>query len=365
MPTFAYYSSGEKEDGEYTLPETKTVVKAESLTYPTEFDFNYYIQKRDNFDRSCPDYWEWEHFRKYCKAVYNLYLSALKQFCEKFNVEKAAFNLPDCLTLATSFKDLELARNDLREAEQKLYMQFNKSNRSIKAKINKFAPLKKLKQYASEALSLYYVLTEELYLKSAIKFKKFYENYDFNTDLDNLLCFRSCVLLERQTRLFVKPDLLTDKHHLHNPDLYADVNFVEIYNKLCNLTNAFTTDFYSAKLQELAPKIDELKTNKNYSNIITLYENFDFINLLMYHVNHIARYFINRGDVIYDCFSTAEGINGNVYEMAKNYLKFIVNIVPQAEALSPVFKKDIDKLVEKLSVCLKDAKNVYDQSTEY
>ncbi len=362
MSTHAYYSSGENLDGEYVLPEYAHAAKPTEIVYPPEFDYKYYYQKRDSFDRSCPDYWEWELFRKYCKAVYKLYVSAINAFCEKFNVEKTAFNVPNCIVEETQIKDIEFARNELREAEQKLYMQFNKSNRSIKAKINKFAPLKKLRQYAGEALTLYYVLTEELYLKSAIKFKNYYLNYNFDADLDNLLCFRNCVILERQTRLYIKPDLLTDKHHLHNADIYDGVNFAENYNNLCQITNAFNTDFYSKKLIDIEPKIEELKNNKNYYNIITLYENFDYINLLIYHVNHISKYNKNKNFVTFACFETAEGINGNVFELAQGYLKFIVGIQAQAEALCPTFKKDVDKLIEKLTNCLQDANEVYEKS---
>ncbi len=361
--SYAYYSSGEKIDGEYHLPETGTIKKVEPelIVYPKEFDFEYYKSMRDKYNSSCPDYWEWETFRLYCKACSAMLKQVSFEFCKKYNVEIGKLNLPSFITGEEQHENLEDLQTNLAASEAKISSQFSRSNRKVQAKLNKHRALEKLRDYAALTWMLYYAVNEN-YLTTALKFKKIYESLNFDEDLNVIRALRGVLIMKRNANALTQ-DMLIDKRHNRSSDLYSSVDARAIYNDLAVCAGADGLDRYDEILEELKPRLEILKTDKRYAHLIYFYENYDYLNKLILNIDKIAATYNNWSFDRCGVFRNVEGFTGDIYAKAQSFLE-IIDIIKQ-NITEPLFVNDVLKAEEKLKICLENARDAYVRSNVY
>ncbi len=362
MSTHAYFSSGENIDGEYTLPEMTQKVKPEEIIYPKEFDFSYYRSKRDVYDKSNSGYWEWEYFKQYSKSAYEFYSAVNLEFCKRFNLSIYDLDLPKCVQQTKISADLDTLANNLKDAENKLCNQYNIGRRTVSGKLNKHSTLKRLRDEIAQTWVIYFCLTENLFLKAGLNFKKLYSNLNINNDIDVLRCYRGCKIMQRNLSVYVKKNLLTNKHHNLREELYSDFDAKAYYNELLMCLGLFNEEDYAEILNYIAPQIEALQENETMRNIIDFYDTFDYVNLLIFYINKIANNYKNSDFVRYMVFNDIEGIEGNIYLQASNYLKNLSAIITQVKDANEIFYNDMLELKNKLDFALENAKEVYERS---
>ena len=182
-----YYMGGDRDDfGNYTptvvKPKFKTKTQFEikkGIELPAEFDPDFYTQKQSEFGKFSPDYWEWKKFSDFSSAVYAFYRQAVMQFYEKFPPKSPLSKLEET-AIGIKKEDLHELANNVKAAENNLISQFDKSSRSLSAKIKKYAQLMRLREYAAQAWVMFEAINKKLYVADAVKFKNRYNNFNLN-----------------------------------------------------------------------------------------------------------------------------------------------------------------------------------------
>ncbi len=362
MSTHAYYSSGERnEQGEWERPEVGSFARTPQpeIVYPKEFDFEYFKSERDKFGHYSQDYWEWEAFRIYCKATSALLKQTAFEFCKKYSIKIEELNLPSFIDGSLQPESFELLKENMQNAEVRLFKQFDKSNRTIQARLTKNKTLQKLVNYAAKTWVMCYAL-EGNYFSNALNYKKAVNNFDLDNDVELLRAFRATLIMKRRSDK-IKPNLIIDKEHQRIPEIYSKVDARAIYNELAISVGVLQLTDYDNILSDLEPRMQPLRSNKIYAHLIYFYENYDFIKWLIINMNRIV---MNYNSTSFDrcgVFQNVEGFNGDIYEKAESVLQVLQIIKDNVS--DPILINDVDKMEQDLIDCLENAKEVHYRST--
>lgn len=356
----SYYYGGDRDDANnyssndwrsakkiFDKPLSKKVAPQPSVTFkiPSCFDEDFYNDHAHKYSKSSEDYWEWKKFCGYAIEVYSFFRQAAVEFYSKYPpVEK----LPDFVDLKLKQENLQEVLEHVMSAENTVIMQFNRSRRTLKAKLDSIKRLREVRDYAAMAWLMHYASTANLYIKDAINFKNAIDKqYNFNDDLDVIKTFRGCHILKQKTNLAIKPNLLTTK--LQRPqDLYADVDATKIINNLLKTVGGYDLASYDMILSNITDRIEELKENSNYAPLIYFYENYAKMKRYISYVKN-KMFFVQDKDIFKNLKNFTDYIhkflnaNENLDEILKRDL---INFVKEAEEILTSFAEDYAKIFE-------------------
>lgn len=360
--SFAYYSSGEKDDetGEYIKPEKwdKNVninlgeikeSKQEVSHFPPEFDPEYYIEKQNNA-KIDSEKWDWIKYAQYAQAVFNMYKNVAYKFYTKYADNIKNMNLPDFVLDNSNQTDIDILAKKLDNSEKELIAQFSRYGRTVSAKINRHKRLENLQNYAVFGWIMYHILNHSLGipLNNSIRFKSVYENMNEDNAIDLIRIYRGCKILQRNYRIYVRNNFMEKQGHY----LYKDIDIKEKYDELVKNLNGITSKECEAILQRIRPKIASLKNqNSSLKNLIDFYHRYDDIQRTIYEINRINNEWIqNKGWYVFCDSSYSDG--QDVYKRGENYKRFCEQVKNNCSQYDEIFVKDIEKLLNELNEAL-------------
>lgn len=318
--------------------ETKLVV-------PEEFDFAFYDAQKKGLDSSNPDFWGWDAFKWYANAVFKFFRQECAQFYAKFPLQ-AGFELPDFVNLNVKPVDIDKVVETLNQSEATLLRQFDFAHvshpRKVQAQINKNPKLKRVRDYAGKAYIMLLANAKKLYFADAIKFKNIFNSFNLEDEQDILKAYRGCQVMSYYANKAINNKMLNK--FLKLPEkIYGQFNAVAQTNNLLESVGAFKTTDYAAILEEITPKLQNLKQNANDANLVQIYKNFAWLNNLAEQIKTYA----TTG------YFNAEFENASIEELVKNGTKWS-NFLQKVYSLTkePLFKHDINNLMQALNSAL-------------
>lgn len=284
-----YLYASRKNTSKVISEEKKESLFANESNLPSELNDEYYdnyIEKYTNRDR---EYWDWLYIRKYMEKVRIFYLALSNVLYRKFEpINKSS--LPKFINLeligAIDINDLA---SQLSNAEKELSQQFNKfKERSVVSSyFNKYNPLKRLQLLGAKAWTMYHMLNKDLPVRDVIKFTdshKRFLNSGFHNDEDLITMYRGATIVNREVRLYVKPNLLSERHPFAN--LYDDIASDEVYNELISSIGGYTTDEYDNIMTYVLEYLgDKVGSDNDINELISFYNSYDEIYKNIYDIN--------------------------------------------------------------------------------
>ena len=380
----AYHSSGERDEetGEYrkpdkwdknsselwktmlSVPEAEPEIVKTKQDLPKEFDEDYYIEKRDRYSRESyirdsVDYWCWERYRTYANAVFNFYRAVASQFYATYAPD---MELPGILDTKSQNDNIDELAVLLDDQERKLMSQFTKSNRTVRAKINKHTTLARLESYATKAWLMYHVCKGDIAIpvRNAIGFTRFYAQADRSDDIDMIRIYRGCQLLQRNFRLYIKSKFLFKQDHFLYTDVDARIPFNEILESI-NVINIQKNDEIQT---EISPDIERLKEkDMKFRFLIDFYRAFDDMQHTLYEIDYITHKYRespSEGISLYSLSSYGVGVD--VFDRGLKYYKWCKIESSKYDDIDDLFANDIKKMIDRLYSSLTDAKDIYNHT---
>ncbi len=358
-----YYNGGDRDDvNNYSASNwkkpaknvTTPISKPETVKFiiPDCFDEDFYIKNREKFSNSSLDYWEWTKFLRFSNAVYSFYRQMSAEFYSNYTPIKP---IPEFIDLKLKKENLDDILTSINYAENQLIEQFDKSRRTLKAKVNTIKPLKEVVNYAATAWIMYFANTENLYIKNSINFKNKYAEYDFENDLDILKAYRGCVVMKYLTSKVIDENLITEKINRSNK-IYGNIDAEKLTNQLLETVGGFTTYDYNKIQEELLEKLENL--NPEYDNLVWFYKNYIKMQETAKKVQEITE---NNKLLL----STSFEVDGeNLYEKLAEFYVFALNLLDD-ESLDDVFKQDLNIFAKKLGKITKESRETYLQTQDY
>lgn len=376
----AYYSSGERDEetGEYIKPKlwdnrailnkTQADEKQEEpkakptfAPLPKEFDNDYYIERRDKYDRHTSQYWDWEYFRRYAKEV----LCSYKNMAGYLYTTMPPIDpgdVPNFVDITKPPED-EIDIDDLIVAESQLIRQFARSKRTIQAKINKHSALSRLQMYAAKTWVMYFALTGKVPIKDNVSVKTNYTNLD-KGDIEQVLkMYRSVKLLEFYIKRYV-PRAILGKYKETYREVYKTLSFDEIYDEIIKSVGGATLDDCIDIEKELSPSlVSTAESDQRIKSLLKFYNSY----LQMRHMankTNIRTYMWNNGDKGRFIYSGDDGedTGKDFYQESKKYLKACLKLKSKLNENDMPFYKDVCKICNELQEAIQNATDAYNIS---
>lgn len=359
----AIYLGGDREDNNNYTSDNWKSLKADpnqdliKITLPLEFDVDYYLEKREEFGKYSPDYWEWTKFKNYALSVFEFFRHVVAAFYNKYPIADSK-NLLSFVDLKLKQKNLDSLADAVENSQAELLKQYSRSNRKIKAKINRYEPLKRLRKYAASAWIMFYALKQNLFVNEAIKFKNSYSKLDLNNDIDVLKAFRGATLIKYNLKKLVGNQFLTQTLKLPH-DIYGDVDGISLFNNILKSVNGFGYNDYDLILNSVFEKVEVLKQKEAYSSLINIYKNYGYINNLIMQIAKLSNSFYSKTNTHYGLFIDEAG-----EDLVKhaNIISALVSKVLKTQ-LDPLFVKDLTKIKTKLENVLDYSAQAYAETS--
>lgn len=356
--------------------EKKESLFANTNELPIELNNDYYdnyIEKYTNRDR---EYWDWLYIKKYMEKLRIFYLALSNVFYRRFEpIDKSS--LPKFINLELiGVLDINDLASQLSSAEKELSQQFNKfKERSVVSSyFNKYNPLKRLQLLGAKAWTMYHMVNKDIPVRDVIKFTESHKRFldsGFHNDEDLITMYRGATIVNREVKLYVKPNLLSKRHSFAN--LYDDIASDEIYNELISSIGGYTTHDYGDIMSYVLDYLgDKVYTDNEINELISLYNSYDEIYKNIYDTNAktnelnllksqqtVQRLPIFSYDARYE-----DGGSFDMYETCIEDVNRIKHILSTNKYVNDKIRYDLSRIIKVANTAINNASALHEETHE-
>lgn len=349
-----------------------------TLDIPIEFTNDYYINgkdRRNSFIKGTYQYREWEAYRRYAMALCDFYYNCRQKFYETFSQKD--MNFPKL----KNPQDLKKLADAVAESETFLTQTFHRGDRrTIKAKVENHAPIKRLHMYGAKAWIMYHMLENDnqknnyMPIRAQIEFKQILTSLDENNPIDLLYILRKTTIYTKRLNVIGKNFLKVYHGGYHKTDynkenLYSRIDSLQVYDEIATSLGANTQQEYLNLKNKALANLERIGVDKNQISLINYYKMLEEVYDVSLEVNGITNQLKNGaflGINPYIIHLTNKTIDG--FKYMNDFLQSCIRLKTNLESLPDsnnyqIFIKDLNSSINNASRTIEYSKESYKKHT--